>query len=283
MPKKRKIGFYNLKFNENNTYTGIEAFDEVVNFIIGRNLVDRRLDLGDNKFCFLDSCTIDQSGNYKKIVFKSAVHKYRPNLIDKDTIAERINPKQIHEGECEKTHITIKITDDELVFLMEKHINGVLVSQFVKYLNYFVRQLGDQDILNVGYEILVKDDFLQEINNLNRVSSAEIIVDKQLLGGNALNFSNRIEEVKHEVKITVKANRLDSIADFARDTFALINGGENQIQKIKIIGRNEDNNEVVLKTDFIEKQEYITTDINDETGEILTEQFFSEMINILQN
>ena len=128
-----------------------------------------------------------------------------------------------------------------------------------------------------------KDDFLDEIGHLSRVTCADIFVDKQLLGSEALDYSNRINQVKHEIVVTVKAKNNDTIADFARDLYAKFNGGENRIQKIRIVGRNEENNEVVINTDFIERQEYIMPEINEITGELSTAEVFVEMNAVIQN
>ena len=81
--------------------------------------------------------------------------------------------------------------------------------------------------------------------------------------------------------LVVKASPRDTIADFARDVFAVLSGGENSIQKIRIIGRNDENNEVVINTDFIERQEYIMPEINDITGELSSSEVFNEMLGAI--
>ncbi|MCT4235855.1 hypothetical protein [Elizabethkingia miricola] len=54
-------------------------------------------------------------------------------------------------------------------------------------------------------------------------------------------------------------------------------GGKSEITKLRIVGRNDDNNEVVLKTDFIERQEYITAEVSDRTGEVSSTDIFIEI------
>ncbi|TAF75813.1 MAG: hypothetical protein EAZ53_05025 [Bacteroidetes bacterium] len=283
--KRRKIGFYYLTVSIDN-YDKQVVFNQIITYIKDLPRASKKFNLGDNKFCVLDSVTPYLNDNRYKIVFKSATHSFRPNLIHQQTIDERENPKQIQEGEIEKTHILIKAINGDLVVIFEKHLGGIGMNQLVKYLNNFTSQFQrDQNLesFRFGHEIIVKDDFLEEIANLNRVTSAEIYVDKQILGGDALNFSNRTNQVKHEVVVSVKANNRSSISEFANDLYASFNGGENRINKIRLVGKNHDNNDVVIKTDFIERQEYINPEMNTETGEISTHDIFTEMENVLYN
>lgn len=279
--KKRKIGFYYLTVL-NDGITAAEAFSIVMNYINEIDRTHRSLNLGSNKFCLLDLFQFYQQDNRSKIIFKSATHSFRPNLIHRETVNERESPKQLQEGEIEKTHIVTKSINGEVVFLMEKHLNGIGINQFIKYLNHFSLQIERQETIIFAYEIMVKDSFLDEIDQLSRVTCADILIDKQLLGSDALDYSNRINQVKHEVTLTVKAKNKDSIVDFARDLYAKFNGGENTIRKIRIIGRNEENNEVIINTDFIERQEFIMPEINEVTGELSTAGVFIEMNAVIQ-
>ena len=280
--KKRKVGFYYLT-SINAEVSVFDSFNETIAFIDNLSRAERRLSLTNEKFCLLDSRQAFQNNVRQRIIIKSATHSFRPNLIHRETIDERESPKQIEEGEVEKTHIMTKLIEGELVLILEKHMDGVPVSQFVKYLNYFSSLMDREGQVIFGYEIIVKEDFLAEINSLTRITCADIHVDKQLLGSNSLDYSNRISQVKHEIVVSVKANTRDSIADFARDIFAKINGGDTTIRKIRITGRNDDNNVVVINTDFIERQEYINPTIDLVTGEFLTGQIFDEMETILHN
>lgn len=274
--KKRKIGFYYITVNEGNDL--LESFNITINSI---QLMDKKrkvYNLGSNKFCIIDSI-VETKNNQTRIIFKSATHSYRPNLIHRDTIEERESPKEIKEGDLEKTHIVVDKKDGNILVVLEKHQNGINISQFIKYLNKFSLKKE----VNFGFETIVKENFLEEINNMSRVTIANIVIDKQLLGGDALNYSNRITQVKHDVMLTVKAKNKDTIADFVMDAFLKFNSGDTSISKIRIVGRNEDNNEVVLNTDFIERQEYINPEINETTGELSTLDVFSEMTSVLES
>lgn len=276
--KKRKIGFYYLTCDE--SFNVIDEYKRVINHIIGLEKTNKTYNLGDNKFCLLDTAVYFREDTRSNLVIKSAKHSFRPNLIHRETVNERESPKQLAEGEIQKTHLVTKFENGEILFVMEKHINGVNISQFVKYLNSFSIQI---EAASFSYEVLAKDNFLDEIDLLTRVTCADVYVDKQLLGSDALNYSERIHQVKHEIILTVKATKSHSIVDFARDTFAKMNGGDTSIRKIRLVGRNLENNEVVINTDFIEKQEFIMPEKDDITGELSSTEVFIEMNAVLEN
>lgn len=279
--KKRKIGFYYLSVNEGNQVR--ESFNIVINHINSLPKQERIYELGNNKFCFLESYQTSNQNSRNKIIIKSAKHSFRPNLVHRDTVIERENPKQIQEGEIEKSHLVMKLNNESVCFILDKHFSGITVRQFINYLNQFSYQIDAEIPIRFGFEIVVKDNFLEEIDNLHRVTCADVVVDKQLLGSEALNYSNRISQVKHDIVLSVKAKRQNSIEDFAKDVFAKFAGGDRAINKIRIIGRNEENNQVVLNTDFIERQEYVWAEISETTGEISSNDMFIEMNSALES
>lgn len=282
MPKKkRKICFYYLTVNENNNLQ--ESFKSIINHINSLPKKERIYELGNNKFCFLESYQESSGGSKNKMVIKSAKHSFRPNLVHRDTVVERENPKQIKEGEIEKSHIVMKFTSDSICFILDKHANGITVRQFINYLNQFSHRIDNEVPIRFGYEVVVKKDFLDEINKLHRVTCTEIIIDKQLLGSSALDYSNRLSQVKHDVILSVKAKNRNSIEEFAKDVFAKFAGGTREINKLRIVGRNEENNQVVINTEFIEKQEYILSEYSELTGEISSSDIFIEMNLALEN
>lgn len=281
MRKKRKIGFYYLTLLSGNDVS--EKLNLTLSHISNLQNIQRKINITGNKFGLLDSVNTFAENTRHQIVFKSAVHSFRPPLLSSLTVDERDSPKEIEEGEVERTHIVTKATNGDVILVLEKFLGSININQFIKYLNHFSPPLESDNHYKFGYEIIAKDDFLEEIANLTRVTCAEVYVDKQLLGSESLNYSERISSVKHEVMLTVKAKPLDSIIDFARDVYATFNGGENEVRKIRIIGRNDDNNEVKINTDFIERQEYVSPRINENTGEVLTDELLQEIEIVLYN
>lgn len=281
MRKKRKIGFYYLKLQIGDNIN--EKLNLTLSYIIGLEKINRKTNISGNKFGFLNSINTFNQDTRHQIIFKSAVHSFRPPLLNSLTVDERESPKEIEEGETEITHIVTKATNGDVIIVLEKFLGSININQFIKYLNHFALLAETENEFMFGYDIIAKDDFLEEVENLTRVTCAEVYIDKQMLGSESLNYSERISSVKHEVMLTVKAKPLDSIIDFAKDVYATFNGGANEVQKIRIIGRNEDNNEVKINTDFIERQEYVMPLINENTGEVLTDEILQEIEIVLYN
>jgi hypothetical protein len=280
--KPRKIGFYYLTLVSGDT-TIDNALNETLTHIESLSKVDRNRTIKSPKFGFLDNINSNSENTRHKIIFKSASHSFRPPLVHRDTITERESPKSMEEGETQKTHLVTKAINGDVIVLLEKHQSGLNMNQIKNYLNYFAMTMDVETQIRFDFETIAKDNFLEEINNLSRVVSADLYVDKQLLGSEVLDYSERTNTVKHEVIVSVKAKNRDTISDFARDVYAKINSGQNSIQRLRVVGRNNENNVVKLNTDFIERQEYVRPTVNQVTGEIRSSDLFSEMESALQN
>ncbi|TJY37692.1 hypothetical protein [Pontimicrobium aquaticum] len=280
--KSRKIGFYYLTLISGNT-TIDNALNETLNYIDNLSKVDRNRTIKSPKFGFLDNINSNSQRTKHKIVFKSASHSFRPPLVHRDTIAERESPKSMEEGETQKTHLVTKAINGDVIVLLEKHQAGLNMNQIKNYLNYFAMTLDVETQIRFDFETIAKDNFLEEVENLSRVVSADVYVDKQLLGSEVLDYSERTSTVKHEVVVSVKAKNRNTISDFARDVYAKLNSGQNSIQRLRVVGRNNENNVVKINTDFIERQEYVRPIVNQVTGEIRSSDLFNEMESALQN
>ena len=280
--KTRKIGFYYLTLVSGELSIS-DALNQTLNYINNLQKVDRNRTIKNPKFGFLDTINSNTGNTKHKLIFKSASHSFRPPLVHRDTIAERESPKSMEEGETQKTHLITKAINGDVIVILEKHQQGLTINQIKYYLNYFAMFLELESPIRFDFETIAKDNFLEEIENLSRVVSADVYVDKQLLGSEVLDYSERTSTVKHEVVVSIKAKNRDTISDFARDVYAKLNSGQNSIQRLRVVGRNNENNVVKLNTDFIERQEYVRPNINQVTGEIRTSDLFNEMESVLQN
>lgn len=276
--KKRKIGFYSITVNDGNVQ---ECWDNALDYLNRLEPTDKRRNIIGDKFGLLDSITLFNQTLRKQMIFKSATSNFRPPLIDRNTVAERESPKTLGEGEINKTHLISKVVDGELIVVLEKTINGLSIKQILNYINSFTETFSIPFSFN--YELIVKENFIGEVNSLARINAAEVFVDKQLLGSDALNYSGRINSVKHEVMISIKAVNRESITDFVTDIYAKLNGGSREINRIRITGRNEDNNVVVLNTDVIERQEWVSPNVDDNTGEVVSSELLEQMEGVMNN
>lgn len=215
---------------------------------------------------------------------KSARHSFSPPLINRRTVAERPNPKGMDEGEIEKVHAVLRITQDDVILTMEKNRDGVSINNFITYLNDFKRKKeideGVEDSFHYSAAIIAKDNFLNILRNMERVSVAEVYYDKSILGGQYLNISNRTLGIRNSVVVSVKPLWGDSLKEFAIDAFNKFNGArqQNPIQKLHVEGKNQLGGDVILNTDFIEKRDTIDVEYNLNTGETNTRDTFRKLI-----
>jgi len=282
----KKIGFFFLSFKTNEPGISISTeLSKVLNYCISLSKVKRKLDLSDDKFCIIESCEYDRANAIHKIVFKSATHSYRANLIDKKTVEERENPKKIDEGEGKKTHLVIKYKNGDAIVLLETSQKGLNMKQIVRYMNSYVRHYNashkrDKLTYQFDFSIIPRDDFREVLDSMSRVLCASIYVDKQILGTAALGFSDRLNSVQEDIIIEVKTERQGSIKAFAFDAMTHLAGVKKTVRKIRIKGKNAANNDVTIDTEFIVKKEYVETLMNEETGEIFTPNMLSEMVEL---
>lgn len=283
--RKRKIGFnYLILQTEENGLEIKTELKRIFDFILVQEKVARKIDLSTNKFCFLESSELSDDEIIQKVVFKSAIHSYRAPLLDRETVDERDNPKTLREGESQKTHFVIKFQDGDAILLAEKFRGGLAVQQFVEYLNrfkIFYEEVQNQTLnYRFGFEIIAKDNIDEELENMNRVLNACVYVDKQVLGSDALNFSERIDSVQQSIIIDIRASRTQSIKETAKDVLAIFNGGDRVVNKIRIKGKNETDNDVTIDTAFIEKREYIEAQLDEDTGEVNSLYLLFQLVEI---
>lgn len=293
--KDVKITFHQLfkkkwkkKDEESSTYFPLLEINDIIVFIKKLPRLQKFHDLKGDKFCFLESVEIVKEDSIVifKGFFKSARNEFRPNLINKRNGAERKNPKELTEGDIEKTHFVIKIdkSREEVYLLLEHNYHGVTCSNIIEYFTSFNRSYlkykGKPQNFTIVQAIIPGSDFIDGLQQLSRTKIAEVHFDKQLLGSKALNFSNRTVSLKQDLKLVASAEVGESIKEVAVDLFNAFNQKESTITKVRVFGLDENNNEVILDTSKIIKVEFVRVDLNPETGEVMTTQMISGLIEI---
>lgn len=279
---KRKVGFFFLTLKRNDDGVAIDdGLEVLVNYIISLSKTKRKFDLTSDRFCFIESSNLDENQNLMKILFKSANHSYRAPLINRRTVEERDNPKTVDEGERHNTHLVIKLVNGDAIVFLETYQGALKLKQITDYLNHFISLYNESHKRNqmnyfFDFDMIPRDNFREVLDSMHRVVCANVYIEKQLLGSDALNFSERVNEVQEEIIVEVKAKRNRDISSTVNDLFAKFNGGQT-IKKIRVTGKNQNNNEIVIDTDFIGKREYVDAQLNEETGEINSIFMFSQL------
>src|SRR5690606_21700207 len=139
-----------------------------------------------NKFHFLSSVDF-RSPTRQDVVFKSAKYNHRPPLIDRNTAEERSNPKRLQEGDSERTHLGILVSDDEATIIMEERRSGISRTILESYLNTFLKAYresqGKKRDFHIEITQLLRKDFLVELSKFNRITDGQIYVTRSALNG----------------------------------------------------------------------------------------------------
>jgi hypothetical protein len=279
--KLRKIGFYTIelrKYRSDETLNPI-LLKDVIEYILSKEIKERITDGKESKFRLLRSAQFKDK--IHKLLFTSAEYNKRPNLIDRQTAADRESPKKMSEGEDERTHVLLKYGAEEIIVITEERRNGLSITSIVNYLKeYYLeyrKENPESTLYRITYSIIPKDDFLGELKKLERVRIGDVFIDKQILGSEFLNFSDKITQSQQEIVLSIKAQKGQSIKSMMIEIYNRLNGETSRIKKLRISGNNEDGNPVLLDTDLIKKIEYIEAAYFKTTGELRPSDVFLKL------
>jgi hypothetical protein len=260
---------------------------EVVKFIKKKSKKNKIRDLKGDKFCFLENFHIVDEPNKDRTeiygFIKSARNKFRPNIVNRQTGEERPNPRLLVEGDIEKTHFAIVLDRklNEVYFIHQYNFYGITIKEVLAYLKFFAMQYAEKKKLKKTFTlkhlIIPEVGFIEALQAMSRVKVADVYIDKQLLGSDALNMSNRLVNVKSEMKLTIGSTPRNSIKSTAVDIFNSFTAGDKSISKIRIEGKDSRDNDILIDTSFMNRQEFITVDKENETGELVSSQVISEL------
>lgn len=177
---QRKIGFFSLySKNEEAKWAVTDTLVTILNYISKQTKKVRKIDISNDRFCFLDMFIYNEEDGIIKLMFKSARHSYRAPLLNRNTAESRENPKTKEEGEQVKTHLLIKFKDgDVFVFLETGH--GILsMKTITDYLNTFIKLYNDnhkKEYIDgyVEFHMIPRDNFNEVLDSMKRVVCADI-------------------------------------------------------------------------------------------------------------
>lgn len=266
-----------------------EPYHEVVSLlehIINLPLKKRFFDLKDDKFCYLDEFEQVQEKPFFRGVIESARSAFRPKLINKSNGQKRVNPRELSEGDIDRTHFFIGIYPSEVKLFIEYNYSGVRVQNFVNYLKHFLKPYSRRNHIEVDYSILHLEvapvSFMTQLESAIKSSRMELYMDKQILGTSALNFSDRTVAVKRDVVLSVAAKRNEDIKTLIMDVFASFNDSEKGLRRLRVFAKNQDNHDVIIDTQALCMKSVFVVDVNEDTGELNTSQVYRQMQSIAE-
>lgn len=279
---KRKVAYYTLQFRK------IEAdefivdselityFNELLSMIAKKGFVERkRIIESSNKFYYLADYTDDEFIN---VLFESAKIGHRPYLVDEETGKKRENPKKLHEGEAEISHLCFKFSGDEIIFALEERMVGVTVNQIIAYFRSFIMLLPNEKRCDIEYHYMQYDDFVEKLKSLKTIASCQVYFDKKYLGSEFFNNVPIDRSVRDEVEFVFKAKPRKSIKKHvAEGIYEKVVSKGKTVKRIRVAGTQKDNAKVKLDSDSFKLLKYIDVKVDDDTGIVDSKDMFKKL------
>ena len=178
-----------------------------------------------------------------KIIFKSCKYNHSPDYMSSTDGSERPTDKQLHEGDKELTHMCMRIDGNEV---FEERRNGVTIGGVIKYFNKllhtFLAQEGIPDDFYLWASIIPPEDFLTALESADRVSIAELFVEKKVLGSGYL---GRQSLPKRALK----------------QTFLSLTTEGSQVSRIRLYGKDINKMSVIIDSLKGKRVEEVTVDL----------------------
>ncbi|ADE37480.1 hypothetical protein [Methanohalophilus mahii] len=281
----RSIGLYIVRFRhekDNDILSGkklIEYYNSLLFNISNKSFSDKRMELAtSNKFYYL----ADSNGSEKKeIIFESAKTGHRPFLVDETTGLKRENPKNIHEGEAELTHLITRTDNKEIIMALEKRAVGVTINQIQSYLNSFIRSYPEKDQYFLEWDVLVLESFLERLNDFKRITTGSIFVDKKIISSEQMGYAGLdLDSTREDLEMTYKSHRGESISKTLVRKFDKLRK-KGVISRIRVEGKSFNDAAIHIDTNsdaFIRK---VDVDLIEDTGLVNSTHLFKILSNVI--
>ena len=291
--QKRKIGYWAITFRnkhheEQNNIFDVEKFNHFMTFLNELSENERLLnDQSQNKAFSFDK-VISEKKNGKiliKIIFKSCKYHHSPNYMSSTDGSERKSEKRLDEGDKELTHVSMRLDSDEAFVIVEQRRNGIAMGKIMYYLNRFWGRYLTSDDEYCEYDLawarVLDDDFIEALNNANRICSAEVWLEKKYVGSEYLNLINLTETAEKEVSIIIKAKRRESlIKESLKSMYYKCISEEDKISRIRLKGKDIDKFDVLIDSMDNKRTKEITVDLK-ENGIVDSYSIFAKMEELL--
>lgn len=215
------------------------------------------------------------------VQFASCKYNHAPDYMSSKSGRIRATSKQKEEGEQELTHFSINLTDEEGYILFEERRSGVSLGRVEKYLTKWFLQYQREENLTPLYKFEIsyvpQDDFLQMLKRSEKVCSAELFVDKKILGSDFLEFANISTSIRDELILNISPVRGKPIEkSLITQALSKLNGNTNAIKRIRIRIKDEDGINTVVDTIHGKRKNEVTVELR-ENGTVNSDSMFGAL------
>lgn len=268
--QKRKLSYWGIEFiSGDNHFFNAPLFCRFLSYVQGLS-TDEKLfrDEKNNKAVALSSIRDEtkQGLHLFKIVFKSCKYNHSPDYMSSTDGSERPTDKQLYEGDKELTHMCMRIDGNETFTIFEERRNGVTMGGVIKYFNKllhsFLAQEGETNNFYLWANIIPPDDFLTALEAADRVSVAELFVEKKVLGSNYLGLMDVDANSQDDLIMTLRSKPRQSLPKRAlRQTFLSLTTEGSKVSRIRLYGKDINKMSVMIDSLKGKRVEEVTVDL----------------------
>lgn len=258
-------------------------------YIMNKELIQRKYDIPNSeRFMFLQTYSLNN--NFGDIILISAQRGYSAPLINANNLVSRDNPKQLYEGEQVKTHVVLRFSEEGCIMLLELGKDQLSATRIKEYLNNFIPEYNrscdehpENEIAGMVNTYLIPSDTFEDmLQDTERVLSIETTINKQILGDDFLNFSNRSENLRDTVTLKISVKRNHDGRDVLNDIFNKFTGHTTQITRIKAKIVLPNNVDGIIDTETIIRKEIVDVNKDPSTGEVVSQNILQQMHNLAE-
>lgn len=289
----RKITFHVLKFYKNRTADFIYNDFDFESFVRWFNLLDtteKIFNISYNKFTSLDKIekvSLRVVENHPNVYFgmmSTGNFGSRRNLKDSTNNSRRENPKRISEGEEQENYFILGFKSNGNIDLIFQNAGrGIkslnLKNYFDKFILKYLNSLSQTKEFKIVEGAVISTEETM-IARLDRVTKTKIYIDKSVLGEEGLNLATRTLQAKEDLIIDVRAQRGQDIRDLLADLRQSI-VHDTKIDKIWVEGKDNHGNLSQFYLKNIQKQTYVSIDIDSTTASLENDSIKMELLKLL--
>lgn len=268
--QKRKLSYWGIEFASGDThYFDPQLFCRFLEYVNSLAEGDKLFrDEKNNKAVALSSIRDEtkQGLHLYKIIFKSCKYNHSPDYMSSTDGSERPTDKRLDEGDKELTHMCMRIDGNEAYTIFEERRNGVTMGSVIKYFNKllhtFLSQEGIEDNFYLWASIIPPDDFLTALDTADRISVAQLFVEKRVLGSGYLNLMDVDANSQNDLLMTLKSKPRQSLPKRAlKQAFLSIATEGTEINRIRLYGKDINKMNITIDSLGGKRIEEVTVDL----------------------
>jgi hypothetical protein len=288
--QNRKISYWSFDFlsGDEHSFDG-EIFCRFMAYIKGLSSQDLLVrDDKQNKAISIESVKDEtkQGIHMYKVVFKSCKYNHSPDYMSSLDGSERPTDKLLSEGDKELTHMCFRVDGSEAYTIFEERRNGVAIGAVVTYYNRLLKKfISESEDLEDNFvlwsSIIPPEDFLTALKKTSRIASAELFVEKKVIGTGYLNLMEADASSQDDLIITMKAQPRKSLAKRTiENTFNAITSGGTEMGRIRVRGKDINKMSVTIDSLNGKKVDEVTVDLL-ESGIVDSYSLFAKIEELL--